>query len=326
MKILLIRLSSIGDILLTTPILRVLKTKLPNAEIHFLLKPQFRELLQYNPYVDQLIGYTPPLFKMIYSLPSYEVVLDLHNNFRSFFLRQRGKRWYTYPKVNGKKWLMVQIKYPYRIAHVVERYAAVLKPLNLTLDDEGLDFFFPPEYEERVFLKNYYAIGLSASYPTKKWPWEHYVEVINHTTLPVVLLGGPTEQEEAAQITHHVPDEKKVLNLTGKLSLLETGAWIKKAKLLITHDTGLMHMGAAVKTPMVTLWGNTVPEFGMTPYKPGKHILLENPFVPCRPCSKLGYRKCPKNHFLCMKSIKPYVVITTMRELMTGSDPSESAM
>lgn len=313
MKILIIRLSSIGDILLTTPIIRALKTHLPDAELHFLLKPQYQELLQYNPYVDKLLFYRSPLWRMVRSLPSYDVVLDLHRNWRSLFLRLRGRRRYTFPKANWKKWLMVRTKYPFQVEHVVNRYAVALKPLGISLDEGGVDFFFPPELEEAVSLDSYYAIGLSGSYPTKKWLWEYYVEVIDKVAMPVVLLGGASEMKEASQIIASVKEKGKVLNLVDKLSLLEVGAWIKRARLLITHDTGLMHMGATLKTPMITLWGNTVPEFGMTPYRGGPHVLFENPFVPCRPCSKLGFQECPKKHFLCMRSIKPELVIAQVQ-------------
>ena len=318
-KILIIRLSSIGDIVLTTPIVRTLKTHKPKAKIHFLTKQKYSDLLKYNPNIDKLILFDGNLKETIEQLKAenYDLILDLHNNLRSliikFSLRVPA---YTFPKENFKKILITKFRSRKPVSHVVLRYAEVLKPLGIPLDNRGLDFFIPADIDEKIKqsleFPKYNAIVLGGTYKTKKWLPEYYVELINKIGLPVVLLGGATEVPEAEIISKSLQVPYK--NVVNTASILESAAYLKYSNVVITHDTGLMHIASAFRKPLLTIWGNTSPLFGMYPYKT-KFVVAENRELSCHPCSKLGYDACPKKHFKCIKELTPDIVLKKYKEL-----------
>jgi len=154
---------------------------------------------------------------------------------------------------------------------------------------------------------------IGAALPTKKLPYHKLAEICEHARHPMILLGGPEDAETGEQLA--AIDPIKIYNACGKFNLNESAGLVRQAKLVVTHDTGLMHIAAAFKRPIVSVWGNTVPEFGMYPYygenylnyyeggKLGKlpHEMMEVKGLSCRPCSKIGYKKCPKGHFKCME-------------------------
>ena len=199
---------------------------------------------------------------------------------------------------------------------IVDRYMETVKPLGVTNDGQGLDYFIP----EAVQLGNrdvpmshwagYVACVIGGSYNTKKLPVDKWKEFIGKVPYPVMLIGGPEDRDEGRQIS--AMDPVKVYNSCGKFDLNESAWLIRRAKVVISNDTGMMHVAAAFKKPVISLWGNTSPEMGMFPYygyndlknsvSPDSFI-LENKGLNCHPCSKLGYVKCPKGHFRCMREL-----------------------
>jgi len=116
-----------------------------------------------------------------------------------------------------------------------------------------------------------------------------------------LLVGGPEDFERGEQI---IANTNNTINTCGKYSILQSASLVQQAKMVITHDTGMMHIAAAFQQKIYSVWGNTVPEFGMYPYlesKQSKRIEVKG--LNCRPCSKIGYDKCPKGHFKCMQEI-----------------------
>jgi len=314
MKILVIRFSSIGDIVLTTPVVRCLKTQL-GCEVHYATKKEYASVLHGNPYIDQFHFLENNLDALIQQFKSenFDYIIDLHNNLRTSHIKLRlGGKWNRFNKLNIQKWLLVNFKMNLLPdEHIVHRYMQTVEKLGIVYDGKGLDFFIKPEDDLDVlrllpveFHENYVCLVPGAKFATKSIPLDKCVEIIQSITRPVVILGGPAESEAGEQIAK-LSGRNDVLNFCGKMSLGKSAAAIKHAHSVISADTGLMHIAASFDKKIISVWGNTVPEFGMYPLLPengkGKSIISEVKNLSCRPCSKIGYAKCPKGHFKCMK-------------------------
>jgi ADP-heptose:LPS heptosyltransferase len=313
LKVLVIRFSSIGDIVLTFHALRCLREKHPNAEIHFLTKSRYAELLQASTFHDKTLFFEGDLMqtRSLIRKGNYTHIVDLHNNLRSRLLTIGIRRVHLsrFNKLNWEKWLFTRLKknkLPNK--HLVERYIEAFSELGVLNDSKNTLFFVPNEFKIDV---NHYelagnsflAIALGAQYSTKKFPVSSLIKVIEFYDLPIVLLGGHAEHEDGKKIQAAFP-QKKIYNLCGELSLLASASILSQAKTVLTNDTGLMHIAAMFDVPIVSIWGNTVPAFGMSSYRPGneKSVKIHEVVgLNCRPCSKIGYQECPKGHFNCMQ-------------------------
>ena len=322
-KILIIRFSSIGDIVLTTPIVRCVKKQIPQAEVHFLCKPPFANLLETNPYIQKihLFDKDNSHFWKILQSEKFDYIIDLQNNHRSRKLCRKLKLPHAhFPKLNVKKWLFVNLKFnKLPNIHVVDRYFTATKvlPVLVKNDGQGLDFFLNDKDYEKIntytISQPFIAIAMGSQHKTKQLPLEMLVEICNKTNHNIVLLGGEKDIETANNLCSQV--EKNIINLCGKLTLRESAACIDLSKTLLTGDTGLMHIAAARNKPLVSVWGNTVPAFGMYPYmpqNPEKYHIIENMNLRCRPCSKLGFEKCPKKHFKCMNDVDVELIMSLL--------------
>lgn len=320
MKVLFIRFSSIGDIVLTTPLLRSLKQALPEAEIHYLTKAAYQDLLIHNPYVSQIHVLTEEGKLPLPALKAegFDYVIDLHRN-----LRSRKVKWalscpsVSFDKKNLAKYRMVRsAKPPKQLPHIVQRYGDCLKALGVQLDRQGLELHLPDglEAEAQQLLQSWgyanpIAVVLGATYATKRWPTAKFIQLLQTYNQPVLLIGGPDSVREAEEICQAV--QSPIFNAVGKYSLLMSAALLKQARQVVAHDTGFMHIAAAFGQRLITIWGNTVPELGMTPYRT-PHEIVEVNGLSCRPCSKIGYKRCPKGHFDCMEKIKPQWVLDVL--------------
>ncbi len=326
MKFLILRFSSIGDIVLTTPVVRCIKKKFPEAEIHYATKKAFENIVQHNPHVSRVQVLEDSLSTLITELKAehYDYVIDLHNNQRTFWIKLNlGVKSFSFDKLNFEKWLMVNFKInQLPDTHIVDRYLDTCALLGVKNDGKGLDYFIPPNDEvdlslfPSVFRGNYLGWVIGAKQNTKKFPTEKIIAVLKQIDVPVILLGGKEDAGEAAKICEAVPD-KNIYNACGKFSLNQSASLVQKAELIVTNDTGLMHIAAAFKKPMISLWGNTIPAFGMSPYYGYGHsqnYTMEIAGLKCRPCSKLGYNHCPKKHFKCMKLIDE----NKLRQIIAG--------
>jgi ADP-heptose:LPS heptosyltransferase len=327
-KILVLRFSSIGDIVLTTPVVRVLKTGLEEVEVHYATKKQFKGILEENPYVDKIHALDGELMPFIKKLRKerFDCVIDLHNNLRSRIISSMLRvRTHRFHKLNWAKWLMVRFKLdrlPNR--HIVDRYMDTLKPLGLKNDSLGLDYFIPESQEVELdwlpeaFQKEYVAFAIGGQHATKKLPLKRMIELCDKINKPIILLGGKEDErlaeeivkffqkrEEAASFEPGLLELNKkteIFNGCGKFSLHQSASLLRQAKYVFSHDTGLMHIAAAFQKHIFSIWGNTIPAFGMYPYRT-KFVILEKQGLSCRPCSKIGFETCPKGHFNCMNKI-----------------------
>ncbi len=313
MKILIIRFSSIGDIVLTTPVIRCLKEQVPGVQIHFLTKKEFRPLISPNPHIDKVWVLDSSWDLLIHQLrdEAYDHIVDLHHNLRTLRIKKalKGIPHTSFDKLNLQKWLLTALKIN-RLPdiHIVDRYLATVAKLGVVNDGKGLDHFIPAKDHiaaNDIPLSHafgFIGIVIGAALNTKKLPVHKLKDLCAELTYPIILLGGAEDRLAGEEIA--AMDGIKIYNACGKFSLHESADLVRRSKLIITHDTGLMHIAAAFKKPVISIWGNTVPEFGMGPYYGNEQILnhmAEVRGLSCRPCSKIGYDKCPKGHFKCME-------------------------
>jgi len=306
LKILVVRFSSIGDIVLTTPVVRMLKKQL-NTEVHFLTKSTYVSLLKNNPYIDSVYQIEDSINEVVTDLKKekYDYIIDLHNNLRTQILKFRlGVPSRSFNKLNMEKFMLTTFKMDsLPEVHIVDRYLDTVTQLGVQNDNEGLDFFLKDE--DKVDLSqipdSFIAFVIGGQHATKMLPTEKIISIINKINESVVLIGGSEDFERGEEI---IADTKDTFNSCGKYNINQSAYLVKNAKHVITHDTGMMHIAAAFKKKIYSVWGNTVPGFGMHPYLSDSNSrIIEVKDLSCRPCSKIGYAKCPKGHFKCMQEI-----------------------
>lgn len=315
MKFLLVRFSSIGDIVLTTPVIRCLKQQVPDAEVHFLTKDSFRAVIQHNPYIDRLhqLAHSWELMIAELKLENYDFIIDLHHNTKTLKLKAAlNVKAFSFHKLNIRKYLLTAFKINLLPAkHIVDRYLETVNSFGVKNDGAGLDYFISKEEETKLsdipatHHAGYIACVIGAAHFTKRWPVHKWIEFCKQVQHPIILIGGPEDKVRGDEIA--AVDNAKVYNACGKFNLNESADLVRKSKFVITNDTGLMHIAAAFKKQIISLWGNTVPSFGMTPYygnMPVADAILQTKKMWCRPCSKIGYAKCPLGHFKCMEKIE----------------------
>ncbi len=329
LKVLVIRFSSIGDIVLTTPVLRCLK-KLNEKEVkvHFVTKRRFAAILQDSPYVDHLHLLDGKLSELMSRLRKkrFDFIIDLHHNTRSAIVKLAlGQPSASFYKMNIKKWLLTNFKINKMLpVHVVDRYFSAAAALGVRRDGKGLDFFLPggmtglPAVLPPSFNHPFIAFAIGGRHATKRLPNEKIISIIKKLPLPVVLLGGNADSGNGQKIAR--AGGHQVFNACGLLSLQESAFVVKHAEVVIAHDTGLMHIAAAFNKHIVSVWGNTVTDFGMYPYMPEhpkRLFVAEVNGLSCRPCSKIGYKKCPKGHFDCMMKIDEEKLIDAVNHMLS---------
>lgn len=327
-KFLIIRFSSIGDIVLTTPVIRCLKNQIIDAEIHFLTKEIYKPILEHNPYLTKLYLLSKKnkneLIKKL-KQERYDHVIDLHKNLRTTIFKWKLKRPVTtYNKLNLKKYLLVKFKInKLPNLHIVDRYMETVKKNGIKNDGKGLDYFI--QQSEKIdlnslpepFSKGYIGFVLGATHRTKQYPVEKIIKICNAINKPILLLGGSLEKSDGNKITKKVLNKKSVLNVCGDYSLNQSASLVEQADLILTNDTGLMHIASAFNKKIIAFFGNTVPEFGMAPYsRKGDAFIFQNRKLKCRPCSKIGFKTCPKKHFKCMNDINTDEVVLRIENII----------
>lgn len=312
MKILVVRFSSIGDVVLTTPIVRCLKEQVADVEIHYLTKKAFSSILETNPHIHKIHSIDHSIKEVLQELKAekFDFLVDLHNNIRTLSLKRKlAVSNAAFPKLNISKWILVNFKWN-RLPqhHVVERYFEAVKPLHVVNDNKPCDFFIAQkdivDIESTFFLapKSYVALAIGAQFATKRMPKSKLLELCNTLNKSIILIGGKDDAQLAGELLQE-SSNKQIINACGKLSLAQSASVVKQAAVLISNDTGMMHIGSAFEIPTVSVWGSTVPALGMYPYFPQREKAFsvhEVMNLSCRPCSKIGFQSCPKKHFSCM--------------------------
>jgi len=317
--ILIIRLSSLGDILLTTPLVRSLKKKYPHLLIDFLLREEYSDVYKYNPYINKLYTFSREnQTSSDLTLIKYDLIVDLQNNFRSSGIRKSIKTDHLriFNKKTFDKFLLVNFKIN-RLKNseqVPVRYAQVLG--NFELDDEGLDLFTGDRNSSiKKNEKRYLGFAPGSRHFTKMWPEDSYMNLgkkLNEGGYTIVLFGGKDDRDLCRKMSEQIPGS---IDLSNNNDLLQTAVNMNECLAVVCNDSGLMHTACAMKVPVLVFYGSTVKEFGFTPFR-NKNLLLENYTLPCRPCTHIGKENCPKKHFKCMLELTPDSAFAKLKELI----------
>lgn len=327
MKILLIRFSALGDILLTTPVLRCLKEQ-GGHELHFLTKKENAFLIEANPYLTKIHYFANSLSQTTQELQKekFDYVVDLHKNIRSLRIRiGLGKlcsNASSYPKHSLSRIYatLFHNKQLLPKSHVVDRYFQAVKKLGIKNDHNGLTYIpqtLPPPQINKI--APYIAIAVGSKHFTKQIPNTLLAEIISNAPKVFVLLGDKNDALKAQMLLKLFPTPPpNVINLCGDLNFDQSAQVIAHAQGVISGDSSLMHLAAALNKNLISVWGSTVPQFGMYPYyaKNSKALCytLENNEIKCRPCHKHGRKKCPKNHFDCMNNLSTQTILDLLNQ------------
>ena len=316
-KILVIRFSSIGDIVLASPVFRCIKKQLEGSEIHFATKLSFKIVTASNPYIDKFFYLDDNIDILIHELKKekYDHVIDLHNNFRSLKIKKALKvPSQTIEKLNIEKFLLTNLNINVMPGiHITLRSLETIRALGVQDDGIGLDYFIPDEdiVKEKDIPTSHHAgfisIVIGASYNTKKLPVHKLQELCYKIDHPIILIGGKEDQVAGDAIASI--DPVKIYNASGKFNLNESADLVRRSKLVISNDTGLQYVACAFKKPLLAIWGGTSPKLDVEPYygsvfmQQQKTPIYENIFLnlSCQPCSKYGTNACPLEHFNCME-------------------------
>jgi len=356
MKILIIRFSSLGDVLLTTPIVRSIRNNYPSAEIHFLTKKQFAPILENNPNINQIIKYDSQTerFKNIIKKIAknrYDLIIDLHSKLNSFLIKlfSGNCKKITYNKRHFYRWRLTH-KYLSKnlapITSTVSLYFTALDKLGIELDCEKLDIFLPDNQDKIYSAFNIpnsafssrgarllkrsggqgstfggrISISPGATHFTKQYPAKYYSQLIdimiNKFNAQVILLGNEYEKSLTIQIVNNC--KNKILDLSGKTGIMEMAVIIKNSDLFISGDCGPMHIAGALNKPQIAIFGSTHPKLGFTPINPNSVIIQKE--LSCRPCALHGRDNCPKGHFKCMMDIKPEEIFEKIESIVKGDN------
>ena len=337
-RILLIRLSALGDILLMTPLLNLLRATCPQAQIDVLVKTEYRDLLRAHPGIARLLTFDSrqPLLRTLRRLRAdrYDLALDLHCTPRSQFLLRglRARRKLVYNKRVLRRALLVRLGWNtlQRMTPVPELYAAPLRHLGLTGRLDAPTMYLEPHSMEAMQThiarslpgapnQPLLAVAPGARWSTKRWPVQRFAavaqELAREKQAAVVILGGPDEAQLARELCGKL--DVPVVNGAGSLSLMHSAALLSRCRLLISNDSGLMHMATALQVPVVAVFGPTVQEFGFYPFQARSEVVSEP--LSCRPCSTKGSRRCPRRHHACMQDLSSARVLAAARA-MWGSE------
>ncbi|MBN1482843.1 lipopolysaccharide heptosyltransferase II [candidate division KSB1 bacterium] len=336
-NILVIRLSSIGDILLASPLLRLLRQRFPDAHIDFVIKSRYVDAIRTNPHLDTVYPLETSAghsalqeMRRQLRMHHYELVVDIHNNFRSHYLRKIPDAHVVV--VNKYKWrrfLLVCFGWNLykQIVPVYQRYINTVAHLGVEDDEEGLEFCIDTERQSAIrtkldemgfqFDKKTVAIAPGASFYTKRWPLDYFIAVAkalqSALDIQCILLGDKQDAELTRGLAEAL--NESTYDVAGQLSLMESACALNCADVLLTNDTGLMHLATALGKPTVSIFGSTVKELGFFPV--GNNVMvIENVGLSCRPCTHIGRKSCPRKHFKCMKEIEPQRVFDALASLL----------
>ncbi|MBN1899065.1 MAG: glycosyltransferase family 9 protein [Spirochaetes bacterium] len=319
-KILIIRLSSLGDVALVHPVIKKLHQK--GHRIDLLTQKEYAPLFQANPFLEKIMAWDKKKgnFSRVIKLvkdQKYDMIIDLQKNLRTFWLRIFFPgRSVTLKKYKFRRWLLINFKINFLNKNsVVKNYLATLTKLGYrtSAQDAGYEIFSLPETAKKVKKlfkkgKRFITVAPMAKWETKIW-WG-YKELVSMLSkkFPVLLLGT---EEEAVRMKKWVTG-KNIFNLAGKLGILEMVEVIRQSSLLITNDSGIMHLGAGTETPLIAIFGCTTRGLGFFPLRDNVRI-IEVDQLRCRPCDYHGKDKCPRKHFKCMKNISVEMVLDQVR-------------
>jgi len=342
-KILIIRLSSIGDIVLSTHLIRLLRNHFPSAELDFICFSEYQEILNKNKRLSKLHIILKSYLKSSSDkelndffknneINNYDIIIDLHKNKYSkkiinLSIKNSSKistKIYKIKKLRLHKLSLVFFKKPLKNDfQIPDIYLETVREIGIQDDGMGLEIWLPDENEyltvPKKIAENHVpiiAIAPGAAHYTKRYPKEKFLNVMNMLSknygAKLILLGGTNDTELCEYLEKSI--DTKIDNYCGKTSLAHTTELINNCDLLITNDTGIMHIAAARQVPIVAIFGSSVKELGFTPFRVSNQIVEHQ--IWCRPCSHIGRESCPLGHFKCMNEILPSDIVNAVGTIL----------
>jgi lipopolysaccharide heptosyltransferase II len=356
LRILLIRFSSIGDIILTTPLIKKMREEYPDSRIDYLTLDRYGELLRDNPHLDNLylIKSSMPFHELIesareFSRHGYDYLFDLHRSSRSALFRLciRSEKKHRLNKRYLKRILLVSFKINlYREPYsVVNRYFQAAGELHINPDADteiwisrkklkecqrrihsllkikteirGNDELLRIERDLLQLNRSVTIISMMpfATWQTKEWGSDRFSELgrkLSGEDTVILIHGGLEDMARADSLADAIG--VRAIPIAGKTTLLESALLLSISECLITNDTGIMHMGAAARIPVVAIFGSTTEELGFFPFRFEGEVMQAD--LNCRPCTAKGLRRCPKGHFRCMNDIAVDKVYSAVKKFL----------
>lgn len=324
MKILVLRLSSLGDVMLTQPVVAELKDRYPGAVIHYLCKPEYAELVRLFGNVAEVLPYRKSLLWHLGLLSrSYDLVIDLHAKFSTWLLRNlvRAKQKVVYDKQRALRQKIVRKGKGLAIESTLRLYYSALdklfpesgytnRPLRqpvLQLNNLRIKHLsLPPVHPGKRIA----AIFAGAAHPTKIYPLQQWVELIRlkQDRYQFWLLGSLADRDLSETIASQF--EQGVYNFCGAYGLAELVLVLSRCDLVISGDSGPMHLAAALGLKQIAIFGATHPRLGFAPLNEKAVVLSAD--LECQPCSLHGSKRCLLGHFNCMKRLTPELIAQKM--------------
>ncbi len=337
-SILVIRISSLGDVLLTTPLVRQLRRAFSEARIDMVVDTAFAEVYAHNPHISTLWRYDRQLslkqrWRWRQRLPAYDCIIDLQRNFHAAVLRWRkGKRVRKVHKDRLRKLIAVYTPWnPYtHIVPIPQRYRQALGTCLPPDDGEGLELWLPEERNHQYYPPAVHrqvpeplvAVAPGAKHFTKRWSPTAFATLVQQMYevmgMRTVLIGGEEDRRRCEAIALQVPDAA-LAGIECHRSLYATARIVDHVRMVISNDSAAVHIAAARRKPVVVLYGSTIPAFGFLPYRVPFRV-CEVKGLSCRPCTHYGRPACPKKHFACMRQLSVTDVLTAVQQLLELSD------
>ena len=310
-KFLVLQFASIGDVVLTTPIVRCLKQQIPNATVHFCTRPDYELIVGSNPNLTKNHYLDGSLIGLIRELRAerFDYVIDLQNTIITNLIRAAlGCRSYRVKRQTLRQWLYTRWKINAMSEnHIVDQHLAVVQPLGVEDDGFGLDYFIP--YKDEVetdwlpetHRQNYVAFVIGGRSLTRRLPTLRIIELCLKIDYPIILLGDKADRKTGEEVVRAI-GSGQIFNACGQFNLNQSASLLQRARVVFSHDTGLMHIASAFRRKVYSIWGSSTPHFGYYPYRT-PHMRLETPGLGCRPCSVGNTGSCPMKHFKCMNNL-----------------------
>lgn len=331
MRIGIVRFSSLGDIVLTSPALRALHQAFPDASLEFITTRPYRELAEALPHVTKvhtLHRWGHDFFGDAEALKAraFDRLADLQGSPRSRKLRKilqvPDTLIFTPPRIRRLIYILGRVKIG-EFPPVPVRYIQALRSWGVEADDSGLEVSIPDELLQQITEKwpvlqdQPIIIVPGAKHPTKQWPGDYWIDLIQRRKNDnIILVGKPDPITD--YIAEQTAENSNIVNLVGKTTILELAAVMHYARCVVTVDTGPMHLAAAAGVPVAAIFGSTDETLGFYPYHHRDLVVLEH-HLACRPCHPHGWKRCPLGHHRCMRLSRPETVVAAMDKLMKQS-------
>ena len=329
-KILIFHTAFIGDIVLSTPLIKNIKKLHPDSEVTYVTTPAGKGILSNNPHIKEIIAYDKrgknKGIKGMLSLAEdlrkkkFDIAYIPHRYLRSSLICFLGKipTRIGYNISEGKVFLNKKVAYR-KDLHEVDR---LLELLETQCQDKKIELF--PSEKDKKYIDNFLsdkiienkkliALAIGSKWNTKRWPIEYFNELIENLekleNIQLILVGGNEEKELSVKYSN------KTINAIGETSLLQLAELISRCELIVTNDSSPIHIASAFDTYIIAIFGATVKELGFYPWSE-KSEVIENNDLSCRPCGLHGGNECPEKHFKCMLQIKPDLVYRRILEVL----------